>query len=175
VRRRLAPGGAQLLALAGLSACVWPATSLDPANAAFAADPRAPDLALLEYKLEQHFANEPAQGRTTCATVLAEERPSVPYQTALPPEAETALIARFARLAPFGRCRWNGSRYVDAFTGGDAAVLVVEGLRCERPQLCTAWAGRVTTPAESTFRFYTVKYGRGVWRVGPANREIILT
>ena len=160
---------------AALSACVWPATSVDPARAAFATNPRAADLALLEYMLEQHFAGEEAQSLTTCATVVAGQRGAVPFDAGLSEETEKALMARFARLAPFPRCQWDGSRYVDTADGGPAVVFVVDDLQCERVDQCTAWAGGVTTPQRSVSRWYTLKFVRGVWRVGPAQNEIILT
>src|SRR5690606_23979070 len=65
---------------AALSGCVWPATSVDPARAAFATNPQAADLALLEYRLEKHFAGAEARSLTTCATVVAGERGAVPFR-----------------------------------------------------------------------------------------------
>lgn len=134
-----------------------------------AADPQAPELALLELRLERHFADQGNAPPTTCAA-LGQYRD----QRALPEPFEERLMLRFPRLAPFERCAWRGGEYSDAETGAPAVVFDVHDLACDNPRSCTAWAGFRQSDRVNGWRFYALEFA-DKWRVFRRELNIVQT
>jgi hypothetical protein len=133
-----------------LAACV--AKSGDPPPPApLANDATAPELALFEHVLKDHFAATGARGPTTCA--MLRPRPLAAAQ-------ERALIERFARLAPASRCVAAGSGWQDAVTREPAQLIEVYEFACPSPDKCTGWVSRPGRPAQR----YAMRFQGGSWR-----------
>jgi hypothetical protein len=130
-----------------------------PPPAPLAADREQPVLALFEHVLTGYFAGAGASGPTTCARLSP---------TPLTAEQETALIARFVRLAPAERCTAAGQGAVDAITGEPAQAVQVYRFACQNPELCSGW---VQTPGAPATR-YAMRFGGGAWRFD-SDRRII--
>jgi hypothetical protein len=141
-----------------LAACVSGAGEPPPLPP-LAEDREQPVLALYELVLTAHFAAFGANPPTTCAAL----RPGP-----LGAGQEQALIVRFVRLAPSGRCRAQGAGQVDAITGGPAGVVEVYDFACRDAAHCTGW---VTAPGRPATR-YAMRYEGGLWHLSADPRLI---
>lgn len=130
-----------------------------PPLAPLAGDREQPVLALFEHVLTGYFAGAGASGATTCATLSP---------TPLTAEQETALIARFVRLAPAERCASGGQGTVDAITGEAAQLVQVYEFACQNPELCSGWVAAPGAPATR----YAMRFEGGAWRFD-SDRRII--
>ena len=170
-----------LLATLALGACTLPLNhELVKAPNTVADDPHHPELALLEVRLAEHFAESGAAPPTTCVR-FAPGPASYPERYGpLDDALERRLMLRFPGLAPRGRCV-NGSTaggttfFVDGDTGEPAAMFDVHELACEEPTRCTGWAGYVLDPRRNGWRYYEARFVDGKWRVREADLGIILT
>jgi len=145
--RRLLLAAASLL----LGACVnEPAAG--PPVPPLGQDRAEPALALIEHVLVEHFAGQAAADDppTTCV----ELRPA-----GLTAAQEEALIARFPRLAPRGRCETEVPPPSDEFTGERAVLVQVYDLECSDADHCTGWSSRPGSPAIR----YTMVFENGAW------------
>jgi hypothetical protein len=117
-----------------------------------ARDREEPALALVEHVLTEHFAGQAAASDppTTCV----ELKP-----TGLTAAQEEALIARFPRLAPRGRCETERPPPSDEFTGERAVLVQVYDFQCSDADHCTAWVSRPGSPAMR----YTLTFESGAW------------
>ena len=116
-------------------------------------------LALFEHVLTGYFAGAGASGPTICARLSP---------TPLTAEQETALIARFVRLAPAERCIATEQGTVDAITGAPAQAVQVYEIACQEADLCSGWVAAPGAPATR----YAMRFEGGVWRFD-SNRRII--
>ena len=130
-----------------------------PPLAPLAEDAEQPVLALLEHVLTGHFAAFGANPPTTCARLLPGP---------LSAEQEEALIARFVRLAPAGRCIPAGSGWRDSITEEPAQIVQVYDFACHAPDQCTGW---VAAPGSSAKR-YAMRFDNGAWRFTADPRTI---
>jgi hypothetical protein len=122
-----------------------------PPLAPLAGDLEQPVLALFEHVLRGYFAGAGGSGPTTCAQYSP---------TSLSPEQETALIARFVRLAPAERCVSGAQGLTDAITGEPAQLVQVYEFVCQSAVLCSAW---VQVPGAPATR-YAMRFEAGAWR-----------
>jgi len=116
-------------------------------------------LALFEHVLSGYFAGAGADVLTTCAQLSP---------TPLTAEQETALIARFVRLAPAERCVSGAQGTVDAITGEAAQLVQVYEFACQSPELCSGWVAAPGAPATR----YAMRFEGGAWRFD-SDRRII--
>ena len=130
-----------------------------PAPTPLAGDREQPVLALFEHVLTGYFVGAGVAGPTTCARLSP---------TPLTAEQETALIARFVRLAPAERCIAAGEGLVDAITGGPAQAVQVYAFSCQEAGLCSGW---VVAPGAPATR-YAMRFDGGAWRFD-SDRRII--
>jgi len=130
-----------------------------PPLAPLAGDREQPVLALFEHVLSGYFAGAGAGGPTTCAQLAP---------APLTAEQETALIARFVRLAPAERCVVAAQGVSDAITGEPAQLVQVYAFACESADLCSGWA---TVPGAPATR-YAMRFESGAWRFD-GDRRII--
>ena len=130
-----------------------------PPLAPLAVDRERPVLALFEHVLTGHFAGVGASGPTTCARLSPGP---------LSAEQERALVARFVRLAPAGRCVSGAQGMVDAITGGVAHVVQVYEFACQGPGLCSGWVQAPGAPATR----YAMRFEGGAWRFD-SDRRIV--
>ncbi len=130
-----------------------------PPPAPLAGDREQPVLALCEHVLTGYFAGAGASGPTTCARLSP---------APLTAEQETALIARFVRLAPAERCIAAGQGTVDAITGEPAQAVQVYEFACQGPELCSGWVAAPGAPATR----YAMRFEGGAWRFD-SDRRII--
>lgn len=130
-----------------------------PAPAPLAGDREQPVLALFEHVLTGYFARAGASGPTICARLSP---------TPLTDEQETALIARFVRLAPAERCIAAAPGTVDAITGEPAQAVQVYEFACQNPELCSGWVAAPGLPATR----YAMRFEGGSWRFD-SDRRII--
>jgi hypothetical protein len=144
--RRMIP----LVASIALSACVSGSGEAPPLPP-LVEDREQPALALFEHVLTGHFAAFGANAPTTCAALSP--RP-------LSAEQEEALIVRFVRLAPAGRCVASGSEAVDSMTDAPAALVQVYDFACRSDTQCTGWVSRPGAPATR----YAMRFEAGAWR-----------
>ena len=155
--KRFAP---HLLA-ALLAACVYEAP-VDEASRAdlppLAMERAEPRLALAEHVLEEYFTSDIVAPPTICLAVSEGGALG-----ALPPEQETALIARFPRLAPFSRCAWREGGWRDARTGEPALVFTIHGFTCESAEQCRGWASYTAGATSSPSALYRMTYRSGRW------------
>ena len=121
-----------------------------PPLAPLSGDPEQPVLALFEHVLTGYFAGAGAAGPTTCARLSP---------APLTAEQETALIARFVRLAPAERCIAAGQGTVDAITGEPARVVQVYEFACQSAELCSGWAAVPGAPSTR----YAMRFANGAW------------
>jgi hypothetical protein len=84
-------------------------------------------------------------------------------EEALPPEEETALIARFERLAPFARCTWTASGWQDSESGEPALVFTIHSFTCSSETKCTGWASYTAGAVAAPSALYRMTYGEGRW------------
>ena len=84
-------------------------------------------------------------------------------EQALPPDQETALIARFSNLAPFSRCVWSGTGWSDVETGDPALVFTVHNFSCEDETECRGWADYTAGNTAAPAALYTMRYAEGRW------------
>lgn len=135
-----------------------PTDAASPAGISpFAADAAAPAVALMDHVLGQYFASDISARPTVCASLSGDE--TGPF----PADQEQALLARFPQLAPFSRCKWNGSAYEDARNGSSAMVFNAHSLACESTARCTAWAGYMAGNTSSIHALYTMVFEGGAW------------
>ena len=142
-----------LLAAASLllGACVnEPAAG--PPLPLLARDREEPALALIEHVLAEHFAGQAAA--TDPPTTCVELKP-----TGLTAAQEEALITRFPRLAPRGRCETEVPPPSDEFTGERAVLVQVYQFECTDAAHCSAWVARPGSPAVR----YTMVFESGAW------------
>jgi hypothetical protein len=130
-----------------------------PPLSPLASDREQPVLALFEHVLTGYFAGAGASGPTTCARLSP---------TPLTAEQETALIARFVRLAPAERCIAAGQGTVDAITGESAQAVQVYEFACRTPELCSGWVAAPGAPATR----YAMRFEGGAWRFD-SDRRIV--
>jgi hypothetical protein len=124
-----------------------------------AGDREQPVLALFEHVLTGYFAGAGPGGPTTCAQL---------GPTPLTAEQETALIARFVRLAPAERCVAAGQGMADAITGEAAQAVQVYEFTCQSAALCSGWVAVPGAPATR----YAMRFEGGAWRFD-SDRRII--
>jgi hypothetical protein len=139
-----------LAATMALAACISGSGEAPPLTP-LAEDRAQPVLALFEHVLTGHFAAFGANTPTTCAALSP--RP-------LSAEQEEALIVRFVRLAPAGRCVASGSEAVDSMTDAPAALVQVYDFACRADTQCTGWVSRPGAPATR----YAMRFEAGAWR-----------
>ena len=130
-----------------------------PPLAPLAGDREQPVLALFEHVLTGYFAGAGASGPTICARLSP---------TPLTAEQETALIARFVRLAPAERCIATEQGTVDAITGAPAQAVQVYEIACQEADLCSGWVAAPGAPATR----YAMRFVSGAWRFD-SDRRII--
>ena len=130
-----------------------------PAPAPLAGDREQPVLALFEHVLTGYVAGAGARAPTTCARLSP---------TSLTAEQETALIARFVRLAPAERCISAAQGTVDAITGAPAQAVQVYQFACQSAELCSGWVAVPGAPATR----YAMRFEGGVWRFD-SDRRIV--
>ncbi|HEY6815916.1 MAG TPA: hypothetical protein VI168_10290 [Croceibacterium sp.] len=130
-----------------------------PPLASLAGDREQPVLALFEHVLTGYFAGAGADAPTTCARLSP-----APLSAA----QETALIARFVRLAPAERCIAAGPGTVDAITGEAAQLVQIYEFACQSEALCSGWVAAPGTPATR----YAMRFEGGAWRFD-SDRRII--
>ena len=130
-----------------------------PPPAPLVHDQEQPVLALFEHVLTGYFAGAGASGPTTCARLSPGP---------LTAEQERALVARFVRLAPAGRCVSGAQGMVDAITGGVAHVVQVYEFACQGPGLCSGWVQAPGAPATR----YAMRFEGGAWRFD-SDRRIV--
>lgn len=133
-------------------------------------DPARPELALLELRLAEHFAKLGDAAPTTCAGLGQYDA-----QRPLAGELETRLILRFPQLAPFDRCERKGKAFFDSITGEPAIMFDAHEVECQRPDLCTGWAGFLSHERSSGWRFFEARYRDGYWQVKRKELDIVLT
>lgn len=153
-----------------IAGCALPLNSdLARDTEGLAADPNTPELALLEYRLQQHFRTPADPTPTTCAGVgqYQDRKP-------LPSALEDRLLSRFPKLAPFARCEWSGSVFRDSETRGLAIIFDVHELECATPTLCSAWSGYHQSDRTNGWRLYELRFDR-YWRIREKSLEIVLT
>jgi hypothetical protein len=121
-----------------------------PPLAPLAGDREQPVLALFEHALTGYFAGAGAAAPTTCAQFSP---------TPLTAEQETALIARFVRLAPAERCVAGAQGQTDAITGEPAQLVQIYAFACQEAGLCSGW---VQVPGMPATR-YAMRFEGGVW------------
>ncbi|WP_147367305.1 hypothetical protein [Aurantiacibacter xanthus] len=125
----------------------------------------APQLALLDSALADHFAELPEP--TTCVAE-SDGRTS----EALPPEGEKALMERHPRLAPFARCTLRDGNWVDAEAeeGAPNAAMVVElaNFTCADEFSCTGWIRMVRGIEGMTTNRFGMEWGANGWVIAPA-------
>ena len=147
---------------AQLAACVnTPALNTpdqDPDLPLLAADRDEPRLALVEHVLANYFASDIVSPPTVCAAIHDGRS-----EEALPAEQETALIARFPRLAPLSRCTRSGSAWVDSETDTPALVFTVHNFSCPSETSCTGWASYTAGRTSSPATMYTMTYDGNRW------------
>ena len=133
-----------------LSACVSGGGEPPPLPS-LAEDQGQPVLALFEHVLTGYFAGAGANAPTTCASL---------GPGPLTKEQEAALIARFVRLAPAGRCVEAATGTIDAITGDPAQHVQVYEFACPTASLCSGW---VAVPGKPASR-YAMRFEGGQWR-----------
>lgn len=143
-----------------LTACVAPENGeeLPEPVPPLAMQREQPQLALMEHILGNYFASDIARRPTVCVSVVEDGE-----QRGLPADDETALILRFAQLAPFDRCKQAGSSWVDAETDDAALMFTLHSFACEQATRCTGWAGYQAGAASSMSYNYTMDWLDGEW------------
>jgi len=145
-----------------LAACVYtiPLSTPDkePQLSPLAGDRSQPRLALVEHLLANYFASDIVAPPTVCAAV-SDGRSEV----ALPPEQETALIERFAQLAPLSRCTWTGRAWRDSESEAPALVFAVRDFSCSSETSCTGWTSYTAGETSSPSMLYTMRFAGGRW------------
>ena len=155
-----------LLALAG---CVLPLNA-STAQHEFspAGDPDAPQLALLEFRIEREYVRY-GSARLLCAAVGRADA-----QQPLAEEDQQRLMIRFPALAPLSRCEMREGEYVDAITGEPAAVIELFDFTCDTATRCHGSAGFRYGANVAGFTIYDLEYA-GYWRVREEPNNIVLT
>jgi hypothetical protein len=146
----MSPRIVPLAAPMALAACISGSGEAPPLSP-LAEDRAQPVLALFEHVLTGHFAAFGANAPTTCAALSP---------APLSAEQEEALIVRFVRLAPAGRCVARGSEAVDAITEAPAVLVQVYDFACRGETQCTGWVARPGAPATR----YAMRFEGGAWR-----------
>ncbi len=153
--------GLMFLLAAALTGCVYSAP-LDSSEAdalpPLAADRAEPRLALAEHLLAEYFASDIADRPTVCLAV-SEGR----SEAALPPEQETALLTRFARLAPLARCTWGAQGWRDAESEVAALVFTIHSFTCAGETSCSGWASYTAGSAPAPSALYRMAFAGGRW------------
>jgi hypothetical protein len=165
VRRALA------LLLLPLSGCMVNVPASEEPRAALpalAADAAAPRLALAEHLLSEYFSSDIARPPTVC--LAASDGRS---EEALPPADETALVARFERLAPFSRCTWTTGGWQDAESGDPALVFTIHSFSCASATECTGWASYTAGATASPSALYRMRYAGDRWQIERDQRLIM--
>ncbi len=146
-----------------LAACVYdsPMDETGPADLApLAVDRDQPRLALAEHLLADYFAADIVAPPTVCLGIS--EGNSV---EALPDVDETALIARFDRLAPFARCDWQQAGWQDRTSGKPALVFTIHSFVCSSDTDCQGWAGYTAGATSSLSALYRMRFEDGRWDI----------
>lgn len=156
--RRLVTMAAGSALLAG---CVY-GEAMDEVSRAdlppLAADRAEPRLALAEHLLAGYFTADIVAPPTVCLAISEGRQPD-----GLPPGQETALIARFARLAPFARCGWQEGAWRDVASEEPALVFTIHSFECSSDVACQAWAGYTAGATSSSSALYRMAYADGRW------------
>lgn len=147
-----------LLAVMAMPACAPPLH--DMSAPALAQDRAAPGAALLEHALAGFFDGPGATADPP--TVCIELSPG-----GLPAEQEAALMARFPRLAPRGRCE-QAPGLMDRITGERAVLLQAYGFACSDAETCAAWTNAPGRPATR----WTMRWRDGGWTFAGDRRLI---
>lgn len=153
--------GLMLMMGTALTGCVYSAP-MDPSDAdalpPLAADRAEPRLALAEHLLAEYFASDIADRPTVCLAVSDGRS-----ETALPPVQETALIARFPRLAPFARCSWSPQGWRDAESDVAALVFTIHSFTCADEARCSGWASYTAGAISAPSALYRMAFAAGRW------------
>ncbi|AKH41320.1 hypothetical protein FHS61_003217 [Altererythrobacter atlanticus] len=137
-----------------------------PPPAPFANDPQQPLLALFEHVIGDYFALAGDDAPTTCAIL----RDGGEAGSGLTADQEEALLLRFPRLAPAGRCQWDGQQYADSITGDRATVIDIYQFACDDPRNCS---GSVNIRGPGACRpavQYSMLYAGDAWQFARSER-----
>ena len=150
-----------LVPLLALSGCVVPE---DPAGTShglpsLAAVQDNPRLALMDHVLAEYFASDISSRPTVCASATADGT-----QTALAPDDESALMARYNLLAPLARCAWTDAGWQDARTDQPAIVFNLHEFDCATDAQCSGFASYTSGQAASMSTKYTMRFDGIRWR-----------
>lgn len=144
-----------------LAACTTAASDTDPPPPPpLALDQDQPMLALFEHVIGDYFAFAGEAPPTTCAIL----RTGKDGETGLSAEQEEALLKRFSRLAPAGRCEWDGEKYADSFTGDKATVIDIYQFACKDGASCSGWVNVRGPSACRPAVQYRMSYSAGSWQ-----------
>lgn len=150
------------LLMASLAACVQPAEDLsgspDPLPP-LAQQKDEPRLAMLEHVLAGYFSSDITNRPTVCASWHDGRE-----EEALPPEEETALIARFPQLAPMARCSRTANGWRDTETDEAALVFTLHNFTCSSETSCSAWGGYRSNGDNSMSYLYRGEWDGDEWQ-----------
>ena len=153
--------GVVVLLAALIGACVYNLPMdevVDPALPPLATDRAEPRLALAEHLLAEYFASDIVASPTICLAVSDGRS-----EAALPPDQETALVARFPRLAPFARCTWAQGGWRDTESDEPALVFTIHNFACASETACSGWASYTAGATTSPSTLYRMAYEGGRW------------
>ena len=119
----------------------------------------APRLAMLEHVLGTYFTSDITNRPTVCASWHDGRE-----EEALPPDEETALIARFPQLAPMARCSRTATGWRDTETDEAALVFTLHNFTCASETSCSAWGGYRSNGTNSMSYLYTGEWTGDEWQ-----------
>ena len=119
----------------------------------------APRLAMMEHVLGNYFSSDITNPPTVCASWHDGRE-----EEALPPEDETALIARFPQLAPMSRCSRTANGWRDTETEQPALVFTLHNFTCATDTSCSAWGGYRSNDANSMSYLYRGEWSGEEWQ-----------
>jgi len=118
-----------------------------------------PRLAMLEHVLAGYFSSDITNRPTVCASWHDGRE-----EEALPPEEETALIARFPQLAPMTRCSRTANGWRDTETDEPALVFTLHTFTCASETSCSAWGGYRSNGDNSMSYLYRGEWDGDEWQ-----------
>ncbi len=161
-----------VLASALTAGCMYAASMDEETSSAdlppLAAERAEPRLALAEYLLAEYFGSDIVAPPTVCMAVNEGRETG-----ALPADHETALIARFPRLAPFDRCEWQEGAWRDRASGEPALVFTIHSFECSGEEQCQAWAGYTASATSSLSALYRMRFEDSRWSFERDRRMIM--
>jgi len=164
------PRIALLLAAVLPAACVQNAALGDaggPDLPPLAADAAEPRLALAEHLLAEYFASDIVARPTICLAVSDGRS-----EEALAQAQETALVARFPKLAPLSRCTRVRTAWQDSEDEQPALVFAIHNFSCASTTECSAWASYTAGATASPSSLYRMRYEGFRWQFERDSRRI---